>query len=201
MRENNFLKEAIDNHLEELNYSVAYYNKNRPDEEHKPLKTEKDIRADEWKMIAEYQESSLLAHYGHDFVTEWRAGDDEDDYGLEYELQRVTLRTLDDKDIKLNMYACPTAMRKCYKCGEKIIAYEIFDDLSDQTFDSFDEFAVKHNLPIGWQDEHHWDEAKQLLCPKSKKRSHGEAYDAQPAWYKDELTRADGHFPMPRSDY
>lgn len=199
MSDNNFLKEAIDSHLEDENSSRVYWNKRR--EEQKPLKTEAELTAFDWKCIAENQERAIISHYAHDFITEWRAGDSEDDYGLEYEEHYISIRNLDNKDVKFFMYACPVAMRKCSKCHEKIIGYEIFSDTDSQPFDSFDEFAAKNNLPVGWQDDHHWDEAKQYLCSESKKKTYQERYDEQPAWYRDELTRADGHFPPPRADY
>lgn len=199
MSENNFLKEAIQDYLEEENSSIVYWNKRR--EEQKPLKTEAELTAGEWKWIAENQERAIISHYAHDFITDWRAGDNPEDYGLEYDESIVTIRNLDNNDVKFTMFACPVAMRRCHKCRETIVAYEIYSGLEEQPFDSFDEFAAKHNLPVGWQDNHHWDSARQYLCSESKKKTYQEEYDAQPAWYKDELTRADGHFPMPRADY
>ena len=199
MSENNFLKEAINDYLEDINSSTIYWNKRR--EEQKPLKTKENLTAKDWEYIAENQERAIISHYAHDFITDWRAGDNYDDYGLEYDEYEVTIRTLDNKDIKLTMLACPVASRKCHKCKTTIVAYEIFGDLGEQPFDSFEEMAAKYNLPEDWQDHDHWEAAKQYLCSESKKKTYQEVYDEQPAWYKDELTRADGHFPMPRADY
>lgn len=207
MVKKNFHEQAVNQVLEFMNEGIRWQNKQRKGQVLLPLKTVDDFTASDWKEVSEMTQGLVISSLSHDYVTEWRAGDNpyHDDY-LEYEEAFISILNNEDVEVSVRLLACPVIMKQCFKCKDKKYGYEIMDDLYQQKkylqgAETWDEFAEEHNLPIGFQNTYHFEKKNGWVCPQHHKSTYHDAYEAQPAWYKDELIRADGFYPSPRADY
>lgn len=208
MVKKDFHDQAVRIVLEQLNETISYQNKyDRKGQVPMPYKTVEDFTAYDWKEVSQLTEGIVISSLAHDYCTEWRAGDTprHDDY-LEYEEALVSIQNNEGDDVSVRLLACPTIMKQCFKCKDKMYGYEIMDDLYQQKkylrgCTTWDEFAEEHNLPIGFQKNYQFEKKKGWVCTEAHKSTYHEAYESQPAWYKDELIRADGFYPSPRADY
>jgi len=202
-----YMKKATDQWLEEINSSIVYANKHWDKKAPKPLKTEDDLTASDWKIISEMTQSLIISSLQHDWNGDWKAGDNPryDDY-LEYEEHFVSIETKDGKEKSFRLLAVPYKTMKCYKCKEVKTGYLIMDDIYEQKeylrgCETWEEFAKQFNLIEDFHKDIQYEKEKGWVCSESHKQTYYDAYEAQPAWYKDELTRADGFYPSPRADY
>lgn len=207
MVKKDFHQQAVNQVLEFINEGIRWQNKRRKGQVLIPLKTVDDFTASDWKEVSELTEGLVISSLSHDYVTEWRAGDNpyHDDY-LEYDETTVSIENLDGEMLSITLLACPTIMKQCFKCKDKKYGHEIMNDLHQQKkwmrgAETWDEFAELMNFPKGFQNQIHFEKKNGWVCPQSHKSTYHDAYEAQPAWYKDELIRADGFYPSPRADY